>query len=259
MRKLISFFLFFMIFPLSGLACNLAAANLDPTYVRLESLEVTPAEGNGAFTATMHVYAHSAEDELICYAVKADHTSTTVYQKKLAPAADTNLSFSFQNTVPGDYTLYCTPQHLSISEKATFKVLDLPPSEPVLPPAGSVSPKKVNGTGQMVEDPDQYQCGVKQTILLTIRADGSAVLDSSGPNIVDHINCTPTAGMIETWSISGTVDPLTETVTFSSCNSGGFSASGAVKYAGDILAGSLTCSYIKGSSSGKIAMRLTIP
>jgi hypothetical protein len=259
MRKFLPFFLFFMIFPLAGLACNLAAANLDPTYVRLESLEVTPPEGNGAFTATMHVYAHTAEDELICYAVKADHTSTTVYQQKLAPAADTNLSFSFQNTTPGDYTLYCTPQHLAISEKATFKVVEPPPSEPVQPPAGSVQPKKINGTGRMVEDPDQYQCSAKQTILLTVRADGSAALDASGPNIVDHINCTATPGVTETWSIAGTVDPQNETVTFSSCNSGGFSASGMVKYAGDTLVGSLTCSYIKGSASGKIAMKLTIP
>lgn len=113
------------------------------------------------------------------------------------------------------------------------------PEEPPMP-MPPVTPLTIEAEGVKVSyGPESTQCEVEQTIILAIRNDVTAELSATGPDIVDHYNCT--ASGEETWYVNGVADPTSETVTFSSCNFGGFSASGTMTYGGGRLSGEVAC------------------
>jgi hypothetical protein len=85
-----------------------------------------------------------------------------------------------------------------------------------------------------------------------------ATLFVSGPGFMEHINCTPSAG-VEGWYLEGLANPVDETVTFVTCNQGSFTAQGTVSYGGGTLNGSVTCLYTQGSVAGQVAILLTLP
>ena len=72
------------------------------------------------------------------------------------------------------------------------------------------------------------------------------------PHQLDDYNCTP--GTDETWYLNGTANPADQTVTFTSCNNGGFTGSGVVSYAGGTLTGDATCTYKNGTIAISLAL-----
>jgi hypothetical protein len=91
-------------------------------------------------------------------------------------------------------------------------------------------------------------CVVQQQATLTVHEDGTAELATTGAVFVDHYNCTPGEGQ-ETWVVNGTADLATETVTFASCNFGGFDAAGSMTYSNGVLYGEVTCFTKNGEKS----------
>lgn len=94
----------------------------------------------------------------------------------------------------------------------------------------------------------QYSCSATARVSLIIQTDGKAQLTATGPQFFDHINCTPSQSQ-ETWIVEGAVDATGAQVDFSSCNFGGFQASGAVQFADGALAGELSCLRADGQTA----------
>lgn len=82
-------------------------------------------------------------------------------------------------------------------------------------------------------------CQNPQPLTLTVHPDGSAELTTTSPSFIDHTNCTQ-GSSTETWFVNGTVT-ATETVSFTSCNYGNFTASGSMSYSGGVLSGEVSC------------------
>jgi hypothetical protein len=91
-------------------------------------------------------------------------------------------------------------------------------------------------------------CQAQGAMRLTVYGDGAAELVATGPGFVDHINCTASSS-IETWIIEGKVDQASQTVTFESCNGGGFHASGRMDFGSGSPVGTVTCSNKKGEKA----------
>ena len=257
MKKLSIPFMFFALLACVSLACEAVNVINNPGPLRVESVDVAPAEGSGAFTASVALTAHTEEDTLSCYIPP----SKSVYNQSIPPSNTSSiLTFVFIMTEPGNYQLYCTAMKLGISGKAAFTVTGADAAESGTPTPGgeTVQPIRVNGAGQKTDYSGGYSCSAAATLLLMVNADGSAVLEATGPGFIDHINCTQSASL-EGWFIAGSANPGTETVTFTSCNSGGFTAQGSVSYAGGVLSGEVTCIGISGSDSGKPVMKLNVP
>jgi hypothetical protein len=90
-------------------------------------------------------------------------------------------------------------------------------------------------------------------VTLVVRGDSTAELNATGPSIIDHINRTP-ATSDETWMIADKADEASKTVTFESCNGGGFSASGSMTYSGGVLSGEVSCYNKNGEQSVMIVI-----
>jgi hypothetical protein len=248
-----------------SLACELINAATEPGPLRVESVDVEPKEGSGKFTASVAMPANNDEDSLSCYIPNATGSGQmTVYQQTVPPSDKSRiLTFDFTVTEPGSYKLYCTPGKRMVSGKTTFNVVAPPAEEvpPAQPPSGA-QPVKITGAGTRasLSSDEQYSCSAAVDVILVVRADGSAVLSSTGPHFYDHINCTQGAAEDRvSYTIDGTADPTNETVTFTTCNDGGFKAQGKVSYAGGALSGTVACLYNRGDQAGKTDMRLTMP
>jgi predicted porin len=87
---------------------------------------------------------------------------------------------------------------------------------------------------------------------LTLRGDDLAELVTTGPSVTDHYNCTTSTN--ETWYANGTTNTLDQTVTFTSCNFGGFSAEGTISFEDGTLSGYVTCFF----KDGSIAVTITV-
>lgn len=83
-------------------------------------------------------------------------------------------------------------------------------------------------------------CPTEATLTLVVREDSTAELSATGPNFVDHINCTP-AGFDETWVINGLADILAKSVAFGNCNNMAFTAEGIITYSNEGLRGEVSC------------------
>lgn len=86
----------------------------------------------------------------------------------------------------------------------------------------------------------EASCQMAAALVLSVRGDGTAELSSTGPSIIDHDNCVA-GSSDETWYANGTVSEGDQTVIFSSCNFGGFSASGEMSFSADQLSGEVSC------------------
>jgi len=254
---------FFIALALASLACELINSMTDPGPLRVESVTVEPEQGNGTFTASVGLTPHTDEGTLSCYIPNpADNTSKPVYEQKV-PSLNTTriLTFEFTMTNPGSYTLYCTAVEIGISGKDSFTVIE-PPSAPVVPvqtPSGA-QPVTIRSTGQRtsLSTDGQYSCSVAVDVVLVVQADGTAEMSATGPGFSDHINCTQMEGLLQ-HTLTGTANPAGETVSFTSCNNGGFDAQGTVSYAGGKLSGEAACLWNRGDAAGKTDMRLTLP
>ncbi len=134
------------------------------------------------------------------------------------------------------------------------------PSEAVVSPGQEQTPPPttadqiIQGSGSKASfgpSPD-ISCQVTQPAALTLHGDGTAELVTTGPSFIDHYNCT--TGTDETWYINGSVNAADQTVTFSSCNDGGFTANGVVSFEGGTLSGNVTCIYKDGSIAISLAL-----
>jgi hypothetical protein len=136
------------------------------------------------------------------------------------------------------------------------------PGEIPLSPPAAVEPLKITGSGQRVSlsVDGQSSCQAEVQLTLVVQADGAAQLTAIGPGFVDHINCTPSdPANQEATYLNGTASPTDETVTFSACNFGGFSAQGVLSYAGGRLSGEAACLFLQGERAGQVDVQLTIP
>lgn len=145
----------------------------------------------------------------------------------------------------------------------TTETIDLPTAAPTPAPEDTPEPgpPQPSGEGPLViqgqgtrfsySADGQYSCASSVPVTLTIQPAGSAELTFTAPVIIDHINCTA-AESTETFYINGASDPVSQTVTFKSCNYGGLSASGAVSYADGILSGTAVYFLKDGQKSAAI-------
>lgn len=132
--------------------------------------------------------------------------------------------------------------------------LDLPTPAPSpapndAPPAANES-NVLSGAGVKISFAvfEDASCLVDAPMILTVRSDGSAELSATSPTIQDHINCTASSSN-ETWIVSGTFQPADQTVTFASCNYGGFTAQGLMKLNGTAFTGEVSCFTKDGKKS----------
>ncbi len=247
----------------TSLACELVNSATDPGPLRVESVDVSPAEGNGTFTASVGLPAHQSDGTLSCYIPdESSGGQKSVYQQTVPALRSSRiLTFEFTMTEPGSYKLYCTAMEIGITAKTTFTVVAAAvtpaPTNPPTTPAGG-QPLQFSGTGQKTDYSGDYSCAVGADVRLVVNPDGTAELVVIGPGFNDHINCTQ-SGSMDGWYLAGTANPADETVTLVSCNNGGFNAQGTISYAGGTLSGDATCIYNQGSSSGKVAMKITTP
>lgn len=93
----------------------------------------------------------------------------------------------------------------------------------------------------------QQGCDVSVIVTLNVYPDGTAQLQTTGPDIVDHYNCA--SGGEETWYVTGTENAFSQTVTFTACNNGAFSATGFVTHANQMLLGTVSCFNQNGSQA----------
>lgn len=144
----------------------------------------------------------------------------------------------------------------SVTESPT----ESPPELTLTAPAEEATAQTLRTTAKKIAYSSSVEgsCAAAQEVILSIRADGAAQMQLSGEGFVDYTNCTPSEGA-EAWFIDGTVDFAAETVTFNSCNAGGFSASGQVSFAGGAVAGEVSCAWMEGSAAGKTAAYFAIP
>ena len=247
-----------------SLACALVHSAVDPSgAMRVESVDVAPAEGSGPFTASVGLPAHTQSDTLHCYIPNGPGGGQKTVYKGMVPAADQSriLTFEFTLTEPGSYELYCTAVDRGITAKTSFTVTAAPANAPAAanPPANAL-PLKINGSGQRMDFSGDYSCTSTDQVILDIKADGSAELETIGPSWLDHVNCKKyDDARQEAYFIDGTANLTDETVTFASCNNGGFDAQGSLKYSGVVLSGEVTCLWKQGDTAGKPLMKLTMP
>jgi hypothetical protein len=245
-----------------SLACELVNAMTNPGEMRIEAVDVAPASQTGQFTASVAMPFHSQDGNLYCYIFLASGKQKEVYRQTV-PGSDKSriLTFDFEVSEPGKHRLYCTSLGNGISANTSFTVNSPPAAEnggDTPAGEGPQYPIKIKGSGTWRLYSNNYACSASINSLLTINSDGSALLEASGNGFIDHINCTKSASL-EGWSINGTADLTSETVTFGSCNSGGFKAGGTVRYQGGSLSGKVVCLRIKGDETGKTAMDLSLP
>jgi hypothetical protein len=104
----------------------------------------------------------------------------------------------------------------------------------------------------------KYSCHTTDKAILIIDEDGVATLSTTGPFIVDSINCTPDpSGFEDTYVIIGLVNE-NSTIEFTSCNDGGFNAKGTVGIYVTSMKGTVSCIYNRGDDSGKVKMTLQV-
>lgn len=123
----------------------------------------------------------------------------------------------------------------------------------------ATQPIVVKGSGTWTDyGSDGAACTAPATVTLTVKADTSAEMAVLGPMFVSHVPCTQSdpASTVQ-YLLAGTASG--ESVTFASCNSGGFDATGSVTYAGGSLAGQASCISKSGSAAGKPAFGVSIP
>ncbi len=265
-----------------------------PSYTQILSVSVTPPSGSGSFTLEV-VYedAHGADSppgRIYCNYVTPNIATMPIgvilpefvsflQQSPIAWVTHTKeLGFSVQqaNGVirPGSYMAGCqtaegspvtTPFTVIDDTAVTPTALSAMPSptDILVPTAGgnSFQPTQVNGAGKLG---DYYQgayvCWTDANLTLKVNADGSAELEAKGPSgwDVDLVTCGQT-GWLETWIIVGSVNPGTETITFTSCNNNEFTAQGTISYAGGVLSGEVTCLNKSGNYAGKPDVVFTVP
>jgi hypothetical protein len=149
------------------------------------------------------------------------------------------------------------------ADATPFSIPSISPSEApnpepsVNPPSGGQT-VKIDSIGQMtsISSDGQYSCPAAATVVLIVKPDGSAEMQVTGPDFIDHINCTQAEGGDLAYFIQGSADTASETVTFTACNNGGFNAQGTVKYSGGALSGEAAC-LLKGT--GQVDMRVSLP
>jgi hypothetical protein len=251
-----------------SLACELVNAMTDPGKMRIESVDVVPSSQAGKYTASVALPFHNQEGNLQCYVVLKNKQQKDVYRQTVPPSDSSSiLTFDFELSEPGTHKLYCLNPGYGSSASTTFTVnsppagQDTSPGETVdNPPADAEHqyPLKISGTGTWRLYSGENACAAAVKTVLTINAEGLALLEASGPGFIDHINCTQSSG-VEAWSIIGTADLNSETAMFTSCNNAGFTASGLVKYHGGSLSGKVTCRWANGDATGKTAMDLALP
>ena len=244
-KRILLIFLLVFLIPLT--ACDRNESN----QTTVKSVLVDPVSGKGEFTLTVTYDAGAsatwAPESIDCYYSATDGKTTKLdsitppdYSKKGEIQTST---LTFTATDPGEYTATCENTSSSSQAKTNFKVTD---------------DIRISGKGQRITYSDEYSCTVPVNFIFIVMGDGSVLLSSVGPNIVDHINCT-NGGFDETWNMEGTADTAAETASFASCNDGGFEGNGAVQYSGGVVSGSVTCKWIKGDDAGKTAVTLMVP
>jgi hypothetical protein len=107
-----------------SLACEMINAVFNPGPLRVEAVEVTPAEGPGPFTASVALPAHTQVGTLSCYVPgEGEQASTSVYQQTVSPNKTSQIvTFPFSFAQPGSHRLYCTALEEGITGKTTFTV-----------------------------------------------------------------------------------------------------------------------------------------
>jgi hypothetical protein len=237
------------------------------TEMILGPISVHPSSGYGDFTLYLGYTPGDKNEDILCDA-RLNTGGNVHYLEKVAvpskgsPGFTTNpqtRTISFFNADPGQYTMNC----YTSGGKSVFTGFTVSDNQKMNPPPPEVypgQPKKINGSGQGTVFSGDYSCSAAQDVLLVVKSDGAAELIVDGPMYDEYINCTRSASTIPMgWSITGKADFSTETVTFASCNSGGFNASGKVSYTGGVVNGTAKCIRIKGADTGKTAIYVEMP
>ena len=127
-----------------------------------------------------------------------------------------------------------------------------------LPATKKVMKQRYDFKGERTTFSGANSCHTTDKSILIIDEDGVATLSTTGPVIVDYINCTPDpSGFEDTFTITGLVYE-NSTIEFTSCNESGFDAKGTVGIAINSLEGTVSCIYNKGDDAGKVRMTIYV-
>ena len=279
----------------ASMACSAAGESLDPSptppprllatdppvdtplpeaSAHLSNVTITPDSGVGPFIITVSYYPGEVPAGIMCSYPNenGDMVSKTIGQTSVAAggrqADPVSIKFSIAIRRPGAYTAGCAISVEQIESVSTgFNVTGpgsqvtptpVPPGKTPTTVRVTIQPRQVKGAGEKVSYSGVYVCSAQASVTLTIKADGSAELYAAGLGFADYLSCR-SSGSLEGWYLNGLADPVNQTVTFSSCNKGSFSAVGVIQYSGNVLSGSAACLYTRGSSTGKPAVQITLP
>jgi hypothetical protein len=123
-----------------------------------------------------------------------------------------------------------------------------------------MTPMRFDTSGDRRGFSGEYSCEVPDKVILIIDEDGVATLSTTGPVLVDYINCTlDPSGFEATYTIVGLADPDSKLITFTSCNDGAFTAEGTISYQSGKPVGNVSCTHSTGSEAGQMAIMLWVP
>lgn len=240
---------FLILLAIASLACSIVTLRPSAAKTGIQGVSVDPAKGSGTFTIKIN-YTHRLGDPVqpvVCTAAGDEHT--------LQPSDDPGdqvMVLPIWMVEPGNYTATCSSK-ADDAYSAVFEVI-VPNETPQEKPSTGAQPVKIETTGVKFIYPDISTCTSDQLVTLTVNADGTATLTAAGPGIKNMETCEKDV-VNEVYYMDGTADPATETVTFSTCNNGGFKAVGQVSYAGRKVTGEVTCAF----TDGQVRIRLKVP
>lgn len=204
------------------------------------SVSVSPAVGQGPFTASVEVSPHTDDSRLQCYVTQSGQAvtlGTPVYDQAVVAAGSlTTVSFDFTPAQGGLQEVVCAD---APGDKSAVTERNL---DQVRSNEFSV-PYEATGVRSDYASDGTTFCDVPTTVTLTLLPGGKAQMVSNGPGVNDHINCTQASGgAAVSWIADGTVASPGAAATFTSCNEGRFQGTGQVAYSDGLVKGSVTCS-----------------
>ena len=220
----------------------------------LRSVSVAPvADHPGAFLMTVsYDYDHSEG----LFGITCTYPDGSGLQPIVAPVplqsyGSTPLTLTLQKA--GDYAVSC--EDGSHSAATRFTVTQAQAG------AALVTPITFNtsGTRETYARDGKTSCASLDLVTLEIAADGTARLSTLGKAYIDTAHCLEDIYSSESWNVLGTMDPATHSITFQTCNTGGFTTAGSISYKDGQVSGEVTCFWKTSDPAGRPAMRLVVP
>jgi hypothetical protein len=219
---------------LSG--CGLITSGV--TDLKVLDIAVDPPSGQGPFTAAVELSPHTKPGAYMCWVVASGApltSGTEIMQMRFPP--DSRYAeevIVFTPSTPGLQQVLCTDADVDLMTPRTGTGHEIRSNEFTVP-------YRAQGTRLMYDSSGQQSCDVDTAVLITVMPGNAAQLNSQGPDIIDHINCT-TGQSNEAWLVAGRAESATGPISFATCNDGRFQADGQFTLTAGRPFGQVTCS-----------------